>query len=127
MNNLYDIELIRVIDGDTIIANVQLGYNVLLTHQNIRLHGINAPEIYGTNKLIGLLSKQYLANLLKGKTLKLEPFQRNYDKYGRILATIYYSINHTDLINCNEMMLNSNHASRAIYVRGKYVTPVIML
>ena len=34
----------RVIDGDTIVADIDLGFDVALKKQNFRLYGINTPE-----------------------------------------------------------------------------------
>ena len=39
---LYDAELIRVVDGDTIDAWIDLGFNITV-RRRIRLWGINAP------------------------------------------------------------------------------------
>jgi len=40
----YKISLVRVIDGDTIVVNIDLGFKVVLHKQYIRLHGIDTPE-----------------------------------------------------------------------------------
>ena len=40
----YSAELVRVIDGDTIVAHINLGFNTILKNETIRLNGINAPE-----------------------------------------------------------------------------------
>ena len=39
----YKAKLIRVIDGDTIVADIDLGFNMILRDQHIRLTGINTP------------------------------------------------------------------------------------
>ena len=41
---LYRIDNIRVIDGDTIDCDIDLGFDVWLHKQRIRLYGIDAPE-----------------------------------------------------------------------------------
>ena len=40
----YNCTLVRVVDGDTIVCNIDLGFDVVLSEQFIRLAGIDAPE-----------------------------------------------------------------------------------
>jgi len=40
----YKIKIKRVIDGDTIVADIDLGMNVIRINEHIRLYGINTPE-----------------------------------------------------------------------------------
>jgi micrococcal nuclease len=42
---VYRAEIIRVIDGDTFVANVDLGFETF-THIVVRLHMVNAPELH---------------------------------------------------------------------------------
>ena len=51
----YECELVRVIDGDTVKLRVDCGFNVTFT-DNFRLHGINAPEMRGSDKVAGAAS-----------------------------------------------------------------------
>lgn len=79
-----DFEVIRVIDGDTIVVNVYLGINVWLLDQHIRIFGINAPEIRGESKEEGLKSKERVVELMRdAKFLELTDHR---DKYGRLLG-----------------------------------------
>ena len=72
----YKCVVTKVIDGDTIDVDIQLGFNVILYKQRIRLHGIDTPESRTRNldeKARGLLSKQYmLDNAPVGSTITLE-------------------------------------------------------
>ena len=62
----YKAKLVRVIDGDTIDAEIDLGFNVLI-RQRIRLYGIDTPEAR-TRDLVekekGLAAKQRLTEIL---------------------------------------------------------------
>ena len=40
----YRVEVIKVVDGDTVDVNIDLGFGVWLKKQRIRLFGIDAPE-----------------------------------------------------------------------------------
>lgn len=57
--------LVRVIDGDTVDAIVDLGFR-MYHRTRFRLKGINAPEMRGPERVNGELSKKHLAKLLEG-------------------------------------------------------------
>ena len=64
----YNATCIRVIDGDTIDADIDLGFSVKIK-KRIRLAGINAPESRTRNlaeKKMGLASKYRLIEMLEG-------------------------------------------------------------
>jgi len=86
----YELKNVRVIDGDTIEADVVLGLGVVLVNQSIRLNNIDAPEIHSTNpveKAAGLAVKQYVnKRLTSAKSVEIIAPSR--DKYGRILGII---------------------------------------
>lgn len=79
-------KIIRTIDGDTIVADIYLGFDIWLNNQHIRIYGINAPEIHGDSKLQGLSSKQRVEDLVKtAKALKMVDSR---GKFGRLLGDI---------------------------------------
>jgi micrococcal nuclease len=82
----YNCTLIRIIDGDTIDVNIDLGFSVWLNKQRIRLAGIDTPESRTRNldeKKLGLEAKARLKELC-GDILQLKSLGRG--KYGRILG-----------------------------------------
>lgn len=107
----YDIKLNRVIDGDTIVADIDLGFDVWLKDQYIRLSGVDTPELKSKDKLhraAGLLAKTKLTEFLssaRGLLLKSENFQPEDDKYGRILGTIITDRDE----NVNHYLLNNRY------------------
>ena len=40
----YSVKVVKVIDGDTIDVDIDLGFSVVLAKQRVRLHGIDTPE-----------------------------------------------------------------------------------
>ena len=52
--------LIRVVDGDTIRVDIDLGADVILKNQAVRLLGIDAPELHGPERPRGLAAKAAL-------------------------------------------------------------------
>ena len=85
----YKAKLDRVIDGDTIDANIDLGFDVTI-HKRIRQTGIDTPESRTRDleeKARGLASKARLVELLGDGDFMLE--SREVGKFGRVLGTIY--------------------------------------
>lgn len=106
----YVAKLIRVVDGDTVWLDVDLGFTV---HVNIcfRLAGINAPEMVGEASVAGKAAKAHLESLLNLGTLKivsLKPLKT--DKYGRWLAYITVKLGDGSEIDVNQRMVNDGHA-----------------
>jgi len=86
----YLADLVRVIDGDSLFANVYVWPGTFVT-VNVRLDGINAPEIRTRSKCekaAGLKAKRFLEEEIGGKYLTLKSVRRG--KYaGRVLADVY--------------------------------------
>jgi len=61
---VYAAKLERIIDGDTIVADIYLGLNVILDDQYIRFYGIDAWETRGEERQKGLEAKEYLKERL---------------------------------------------------------------
>ena len=82
----YNCTLVRVIDGDTIDVDIDLGFSVTLTKQRVRLAGIDTPESRTRNlaeKALGLKAKERLKELC-GTKLQVKSLGKG--KYGRILG-----------------------------------------
>ena len=82
--------IISVYDGDTITVACNFHWDKYTAYKfNIRLAGIDTPEIKTKNKeekKIAILAKNYLEKLILNKKILLKNIK--YDKYGRILANI---------------------------------------
>ena len=104
----YSINLIKVIDGDTVIADIDLGFDIVLKSQIVRLNNIDTPEIHSDDEIEkkqGLISKQKLTELIINKSIILF-VEKNYKgKYGRILGTIFVAT-----ININDYLIQNNYA-----------------
>ena len=111
----YKCTLVRVIDGDTIDVDIDLGFDVWLHKQRVRLAGIDTPESRTRNKaekVLGLKAKDFLIKLC-AEEITLVSLGKG--KYGRILGIPY---THTGLNIC-ELMINSGNAVE--YWGGKKV------
>jgi len=104
----YKITLDRVIDGDTVDVDIHLGFNVVLSKQRIRLHGIDTPESRTRNKeekVRGLISKEYLKNICESSSIRLQSKDRG--KFGRILGVLYKD---DETISINQKMCEEGFA-----------------
>ncbi len=86
-------QVLRVVDGDTIDVDIDLGFNISYT-QRVRLAGIDTPESRTTDKYekaLGLEVKKKLAELIKNATdivIRTEKPDSS-EKYGRILGWLF--------------------------------------
>jgi len=109
----YAATVVSVYDGDTITVDVDLGFGVWLLKQKIRLYGIDAPEIRGEGKALGIKTRDWLrAQLWSGKKIELRTYKGTSGgdekgKYGRWLAEVF-----CDGKNLNEEMLELGLAKR---------------
>jgi micrococcal nuclease len=109
MKYVYNAIVKSIYDGDTIKVDIDLGFGVWLHDQNIRLSGINSPELKGSSKILGEKSRDRLSNLLLNKTIKLETIKDKKEKYGRWLGII--SIKIMDKETCiNDLMISEGLA-----------------
>ena len=87
----YNAEVIRVVDGDTVIAKVDLGFDTWKIC-NIRLYGINTPETRTRDleeKERGLEAKDRLITLLSDNDNMFVLESKGLDKYGRSLGVLW--------------------------------------
>ena len=86
----YKMTVVRVVDGDTVYGDVDLGFNVGNKKMEFRLAKINTPEIKGSTREAGLTSKKYVEDKIMGKEVIIVTKKDTKEKYGRYLAWIHY-------------------------------------
>lgn len=108
----YRAKILKVLDGDTVEIDLDLGFNIVLANQKVRLAGVDTPESRTANleeKPRGLLSKKKLQGKLPvGSYAKIET-QRpdsNDDKFGRILGIFIAE----DGTRVNQWLIDNNYA-----------------
>ena len=110
---VYQAELERVVDGDTVDVTLDLGFDVKLHKQRVRLHGIDTPESRTRNlaeKKLGLAAKERLKELCVGR-FKEKSLGKG--KYGRVLG-IPYTEDGKDIC---QLLIDEGHAVE--YYGGK--------
>ena len=107
----YLCKLQRVVDGDTIDVNIDLGFNIW--HKaRVRMLGIDTPESRTRNleeKALGLASKARLKELLKGRKLDIE-CSKEKGKFGRVLGIVFATDKEGNRIDCNNQLCIEGHA-----------------
>jgi len=110
----YTATVHRVVDGDTIDVNIDLGFSVWLDKQRIRLLGIDAPAARTRNKeekIRGLLSKEKLKSLCPvGSLIQLKTHKDDKGKFGRILGELVVDTASEDSVNVNQWLVENNYA-----------------
>lgn len=111
----YRARLVRVVDGDTIIVDVDLGFRIHQT-MSVRLAGINAPEPRGDSRKAGIEASHALASLARVTFPLLLQTEKDRGKYGRFIATVWLqTANGERGVNLNERMVESGHAVKRDY------------
>ena len=124
-NKIYNAKILDIYDGDTITICINLeGFNFI--KMNVRLDGIDTPELHGKEKELGIVARNYLINELTNIKIENNKYSRkdireiinnnthiikvifgDFDKYGRPLCIIY-----KNNININNLMLNNEYAKK---------------
>ena len=89
----YRVHILKIVDGDTVDVDIDLGFGIWLRNERVRIMGIDTPESRTRDKVekvFGLAAKKRLKELL-GKTaiLQTQVSKSGEDlkgKFGRILG-----------------------------------------
>lgn len=114
--NEYRAKLVRVIDGDTVVLDVDLGFHVTM-RETFRLVRVNCPEMSGEEKGAGQAAKAFVegwfATRAAGGNEWVEVWTykpRAQDKYGRWLASVGWDGKTT----LNDTLVQEGHAARVV-------------
>jgi len=104
----YNAKVIRVVDGDTVEALIDLGFRTW--HRGmVRLYGIDTPEVRTRDleeKKRGYAAKDRLVELLEKCEYEVKFVSHGLDKYGRSLATLIDK----DGVDLNQQLIMEGHA-----------------
>jgi len=108
----YKVKVTRVVDGDTVDVDIDLGFKIWLRGERVRLMGIDTPESRTSNKwekILGKKSKERLKELVtqnKGK-VTLQTTKEGKGKFGRILG---YLNSESGDRSFNQILVDEGHA-----------------
>jgi|TARA_R110002126_G_scaffold121418_3_gene262955 micrococcal nuclease len=114
----YRAHIIKIVDGDTVDVDIDLGFGIVLSNERVRINGIDTPESRTTDKeekKFGLAAKARLKSLLgKTCTLKTQINKSGEDmkgKFGRILGDFdVYDATTDSWRPVTSVLVNEGHA-----------------
>tara|TARA_B100000925_G_C21876429_1_gene416496 strand:- start:317 stop:793 length:477 start_codon:yes stop_codon:yes gene_type:complete len=115
--NEYDVVVVKVVDGDTVDVDINLGFGVWLHDERVRIMGIDTPESRTRDKvedLFGEAAKARLKELMEdgGKLITTED-RKGEDmkgKFGRILGDFYVERYEGQKERVTDIMVEEGHA-----------------
>ena len=113
----YQAKLIKVVDGDTLDLEVDLGFKVSIKIR-ARLQGIDTPEIWGVKKESqeyqeGMKAKQFVEDwFVRNGTCIVKTIKDKQGKYGRWIARVFSSLEDEEL---NSLLLQEGLAVAVNY------------
>ena len=112
----YRVKIIKVIDGDTVDVDIDLGFGVTLTDERVRIMGIDTPESRTRDKVekvFGKAAKQALLDMLGETSILKTQINRDGEdmkgKFGRILGDFIVD-RHGESISVVDALIEDGHA-----------------
>ena len=116
----YKVDVTRIVDGDTIDVDIDLGFGIWMKKQRVRLMGIDTPESRTKDleeKFYGKQAKKFLTSLLKETEVQLVVHDKG--KFGRIIGELFviqseneghpvFEVNTEKSVN--QLMMDNYHA-----------------
>ena len=107
----YRCQILRVVDGDTVDIDIDLGFGVWMRKQRVRLYGVDTPESRTRDleeKTFGMMAKKYVKGYLPiGTDQILRTHKDGKGKFGRILGEFVVEEGMTTL---NALLIKNHHA-----------------
>ena len=108
----YRCKVTRVVDGDTVDVDIDLGFGVWLHKERVRIYGIDTPESRTRDleeKKYGLAAKEFVKEFVRDKggsniVLRTQKYDAK-GKFGRILGDII-----VDNVSMSDTMIKEHHA-----------------
>jgi len=112
----YKAKVLEIYDADTIRVEINLGFGFTWRGSDnrgveIRLFGLNAPEMRGTEKETGIKSRDRLREQILDKEITLKTIKDKSEKFGRYLGIIIKK----DGTNINEWLISEGLAIKKTY------------
>ena len=109
----YKVNILKVVDGDTVDVDIDLGFGVWLRNERVRLAGIDTPESRTSDaveKVFGQAAKDRVNSLLGAEAILISQISKSGDnikgKFGRIIGN-FKTINGEVVA---DVLMNEGHA-----------------
>lgn len=115
--NEYDVKVLKVVDGDTVDVDINLGFGVVLTDERVRIMGIDTPESRTSDRvedLFGEAAKARLKELMEGDAKLITTENKKGEdmkgKFGRILGDFYVERFEGKRERVTDVLIEEGHA-----------------
>lgn len=114
----YKCKIVKIIDGDTVDVDIDLGFGIWVRNERVRIHGIDTPESRTSDKVekqFGLLAKEFVKNMLPLGSVQTLCTEKAGDdskgKFGRILGKfeVYDGVTDSTMF-LGDIMIREGHA-----------------
>ena len=111
----YRCKILRVVDGDTVDVDIDLGFGVWMHKERLRINGIDTPESRTRDKeekIYGLAAKEFVKSFLPvGSDATLQTEKDKTGKFGRILGKflVYDGVTDSEM-HLGDIMIREHHA-----------------
>lgn len=103
----YKAEVVRVVDGDTFEARIDVGFRIKVEWL-VRILGMNASERKGATKAAGEVAKDALTRLLAAGPIRVRTEKP--DSFGRALAEVWFLNGLGQWESVSEFMIRHGYA-----------------
>lgn len=115
MKNHYEVKLLKIVDGDTVDVDINLGFGVWLHDERVRIIGIDTPESRTSDKVekvFGLAAKSRLKELVSDNSILVTTEDKHGEdmkgKFGRILGDFIIGEDDNRLVT--DVLISEGHA-----------------
>jgi micrococcal nuclease len=115
--NEYDVKVLKVVDGDTVDVDINLGFGVVLSDERVRIMGIDTPESRTSDRvedLFGEAAKARLKELMEGDAKLITTEDKKGEdmkgKFGRILGDFYVERYEGKKERVTDVLIEEGHA-----------------
>ena len=112
----YKCKVLKVVDGDTVDVDIELGFGIVLTDERVRVMGIDTPESRTSDKvedLFGEAAKARVKELMEGEVILITQEDKHGEdmkgKFGRILGDFYVERYEGKREKLTEVMIDEGH------------------
>ena len=105
----YNVQVERVVDGDTFVGSIDFGFNLVRTGQYFRLAFVDTPE---RGKEGFAEATEFLRSAIEGKTIQVYSHNYSTGRYKRIIA---------------ELFVDGRNINRELLDKGLAVIPAYLL
>ena len=113
----YKCKVLKVVDGDTVDVDIELGFGIVLTDERVRVMGIDTPESRTSDKvedLFGEAAKKRVKELMENDVILITQEDKHGEdmkgKFGRILGDFYVERHEGQQETLTEVLIEEGHA-----------------